>query len=276
MGVINNNNLPIPSYSKIQNEKPGYGKNISKPSTSNNPPPDDVEDITIQIFAHLLTLSDGIKRDEIEKAILLPGKEISSFSLKRLQSLQSQYLKKQSLNFPPYQTGTNFYEKEGDSSEGSTPLVGAKNIYAIVTDLFLGRRIYSLQEDRRSALELSASLKLDMNTWNAKIREYYKDPFQDEMKNIFNKAKERINIKKNFEKTIYCNRITFFSTLGLSIFAKITSFKKIFVVGFVAFSVNLIFMVIYYGKSSFKLSEQGASLKASVNKSYEKALLARL
>jgi hypothetical protein len=230
---------------------------------------DDIENITVQIFAHLHSLADRVIRSEIEEALAPPTRSVQSSPVILHKSSGSQ-------RFRPFRKETNFNERE-DNGQTLRIKDVAWNTIAIVQNIFFGVEFFESHKDNRTTEKMMEDLKTDSITWNQGLRKHYSDFFNSKfMMRAFIQADELLKNRQNVAKESYKQRVTLYVLLILSVIGKLKNKSAFTIVGLAASSITLIFMLVHYGMNSFKLSQRSAELKRTLETAENEARSNRL
>lgn len=247
-----------------------------------NKAPDWIENTTLQIFTHLCSFADRIKRTDIEAAVKTDNASAPSqlkntthnfhvffqdmegpVSEKNLHSPKLKTSYSQKIN--PYQNDNNFYENEDEGVKGSQSIV--RIILSIFTNLFFGWELVDPKRDKRTNKDWKKVLSKDESMWNC-IKINYQDNLHGGMEKVFNKAQKLMGDRIKSEKNVYYHRVTLYAMLIISGVGRLIKNNPVTIFGLVASSITLISMIAQYGMNSFKLTEQGMDLKTSVENIY--------
>jgi hypothetical protein len=224
-----------------------------------NTQPDRIENVTGQIFLHLISFADGTRCDELEAALTSGNTQPSS----------PKENKSHTHRFRPFERETYFSDFDLDQQPVHAQHV-LYNILGAVTQIFLGWQL-SAKSDERTVEEMKKDLKRDFLTWNKVIKQHYADCLRKQMEVAFDNASCLLEIREADEKWALWQRITFYSSLtslGVSTLAGKHTFM---VLSGLASSITVIFMIIHYGNSSFKQSQLASDLKTLLETTYSGA-----
>lgn len=252
--------------------------------------PDFIENLTLQIFSHLCSLADRVKRADIAFVGKLDEKSFASRLKNKNYSHPSLFQEKdrtnseKNLNTPKlkttysqkigsFQNENGFYENEEEEVKSSRSTV--YNILSIATTLFLGWELYDPKKDQRPIKICADEIEKDEVTWKL-FKNNYSDFFQVRMDNIFTQAKDLIEFRKRNEKIDLFLRITLYATLIISGVGKLVKNNTVAIAGLAASSLTLMIMIGNYALNSFKQSEYGTSLKSSAENIYTKIAIHRI
>jgi hypothetical protein len=233
-----------------------------------SPKVDDIENITVQMIIHLHKIADRENRSEIEEAI----DTTNSFQNSPLITHKSNG----SHRFRPFRKETNFNELE-DTGQILSFKHLARNTIAILGNIFFGLEFFESHQDKRTTEKMIQDLKDHEITWNQGLSKHYSDYFNYKlMGHAFAQADELLKNRQNSAKESYYQRITLYALLILSGVGKLTNKSAFAIIGLAASSITLIFMLVHYGTNSFKLSQQSAELKRSLEIAEKEAGVNRL
>lgn len=243
---------------------------------------DSIENITVQIFAHLCSFADRFNRSDVEAATTSTPHESIGLS-NSIYSLTSSSQEEDAIVSPtpiyshclrPFQRETNFYRDDNEPPIHIRNVV--RHIVSGFTRIFFGWELIDKQKDPRTFEEMITILAKDRTVWKKKLREYYSPGFQYQMNTIFSKADELAKERKYDKKLAYIQRVTFYATLIIFLIGKLKGQKAVSILGLIASSATFLFMVIYHGKISFKQSQQEIDLKDAIERLYPKTALHRI
>lgn len=286
---------PYEDHSFFKYEDYALEEEIEK---SNQNTPDGIENVTLQIFLHLASCADGKKRTDIEAVIEADTNELNS-SLKatssKLDKSSSAFFNKiegdageklnKSLNHlsssknpflqEDYSLQENpFYENE-ENGLGKTFENLTKTLSTINNLLF--KRFWTVDDDQMSTKEICDMLQKDYVTWNISIKQgNYLPYFHEEMEIIFQKAKEMVDLMRDYEKGIYRQRITLLVTLVISALGSIFRSRIITMLGLTSFVIAMIYMITQYRFKSMKIAEERENFTNLVEKALAEAAKARI
>jgi hypothetical protein len=226
---------------------------------------DDIENITIQIFAGLHSLADRIKRSEI----------VDATKPSNVKLLESYVASTHSRRFNPLRKETNFYEQEDTEQKIRTKHV-VSNILFTLGSIFFGLEFFDSHQDSRTNDEMKQKTTIDKTVWTSFLKNHYKDELNVTMNQAFTKADELLKNRQVYAKKAYYYRLTLYATLTLSLVGKVMKQKVFTILGLAASLITLIFMLILYGTNSLKQARLGADLKKLVEIAEKNAARYRL
>lgn len=224
--------------------------------------PDDIEKVTLQLFAHLYELANQTKSEEGEDwDAILKGHSPSP--------------KKHSLS-----QSTRFLQYESNFSDDSyidyipQPENSLSNLLNAVSEIFLGTR-FDYEEKQKTAFEMDDTLKKDQITWK-NLRVHYSDYFQTKMSHVFCLARNLLKERIEGDETALYYRIAFYAGAVISIVGMVLNQKFAFISGL---SISLIassYMIVRYATTSLNRMQQESDLKLSIDNIYYEAAKHRL
>lgn len=233
-------------------------------------PIDPVEKISTEILSHLHSVADRLDRSEIEKVNSTKEEEGSSIEILAKKS--------GSFNrFRPLQEETNFCETES-GSKTVTVGKGGYNfdfIFSIFKNLLLGGETFDNEKDKRSAKEMIQVVKKDETAWSDLLQKHYIVEFQTKMKKGLKCALSLLKDRQGYARWSFYERVVFYSSLALTIFAKVTSRKILANGSLKAATVTFIFMCVHYGMTSFMQSRKILELKSLTEELEKEAAISR-
>ena len=224
---------------------------------------DDIELVRYQIFIHLHSFADRLKRSEIQAAI----KNSST-------SKQSPFLGYKSSNshrLRPFRRETNFYEQE-DSEQAVRSKHVVWKILTTLGNIFFGYEFIESHQDDSTPDQMISALKVDAVTWYQGLNKYYTPYFNSKVNQAFHQADELLKNRQAYAKEAYYQRIALYALLVFSLIAKLSNHRVFTILGLGMSSVTLIFMLIRYGTISFSLAQLSSDLKWTVEIAEKEAL----
>lgn len=236
---------------------------------------DKIENITVQIFAHLYSITDQDQREEFK---IVPDASSPSLS-PPLEN--SKFTRSNSLN--PSARDTNFYEESSLNQPLHIPNV-VSDILSSVAYLFFGWDPLN-QKNKQTPKEMKDNLYKDRIFWDD-LGKHYSVYFQGKMQKVFNKAEKLLENRIKSQQWAFIQRLTLYATLIIAAIGKLSGQNAVLILGLSASAVTFLSMITHYGADSFKQAQQGAdlrqsialadNLKASIDRAYKIAFQHRL
>lgn len=224
--------------------------------------PDDIENITVQIFAHLYELANWSKCKEGEdwEAILAgcspSPKKFSSSKSSRFLQAESNFSDDSYLDYPIH----------ADNS--------ISNLLNAISEIFFGMR-FDKEKTQKTPIEIEVVLKKDRVTWKT-LRLNYTPYFRLKMKQVFQNARELLKERiKDNKIALYC-RIAFYAGLIISVVGTLTSKKFVALIGISASLITSGYMIVRYAIASLRQAQHESNLKLSIDSIYYEAAKHRL
>lgn len=230
---------------------------------------DDIENLTVQIFARLAILTDEQKRSDIEAAVstvetstLSQGSTSDSTKSVLTPDIFNSQMFGASLKLRPFRKDTNFFDEDPTVSLQTHQV--ANNIFSTLGKILFGYEAFDSSRDNRSINKMKEDLRDDHLTWNTGLSQHYQRTFNLKMDFTFNQAEKILKVKQKIYQSAYYQRITLYAFLILSSVGKLISQRLVTVLGLVASSITLIFMLTKYGTNSMQLAQLTSDLKRSL------------
>lgn len=253
--------------------------------------PDQIENITVQVFTHLCAFTDRDQRKEVEAAVLEVNEDskenskssISKFKAKysfskikeafhqardkinELPYFQSQFKSNYSHQFRPFQDDDLFEEELREEGIPTRNII--RSSLSVLAYLFLGWERFDAKEDD----ENQKKIEKDHKVWQERLKPHYSDVFQGEMDLIFAQAEGVSKNRQEQARSVYLQRLTFYAMLIISAIGKLISHRTVMILGLTAASITSIVMIALYGVNSFKQGQLEANLKTSILNAYNMA-----
>lgn len=229
---------------------------------------DQVENITLQILAHLSSIADRQDRSEIEAAIS-PVKIEAPLSppLYNPPLDRDLDLLDQKANLPifyqfqdPFRKETNFNEQEDPEVIINTTNV-AYNILSTLGDIFLGYDFFNSGKNTKTDAEMEVQLRDDRTYWFKVLNKNYESHFRIKVADALDRAGFLLKDRQDFAKEAYYHRLTLYATLILSLLGKLLNQKALTIFGLATSSITLIFMLTHYKTKTITLKGDSNKLK---------------
>lgn len=231
-------------------------------------PVDEVETVTMQILLHLQQFADRKNHSEIEAAIA----PASNPRIKKDFQVHQRTISSHSVR--AFRKDTNFYGHEDLEQPIHTAHV-AHNIFSTLGNIFLGYEFSNSQQDSRSPEKMMLALDDDRAAWD-RFQNYYKLPFRRRMIETFSQARDLLKARQIATKEARYQRLTLYASLIMSFVGKLISQKGVTILGLIASSITLLFMLTQYGATSVKLARLSSLLERSVGQAEGEAGIYRL
>lgn len=218
--------------------------------------PDPIENVTLQIFAHLHEIADRKVREEIEKVVdpianepLSPKKQSHSYS--------SHY----------YLSDSNFLDQDFGFPVHTPNVI--QNMIDSFTELFLGWRA-SDDKNQKSIHKLKEMFEDDQNSWNY-IKDDYSKEYRSKMDNIFKTAGKLITERMQDANRAYVYRVSFYAGLIITAVGYCLSRTLTTATGLACSLSAFGFMIKHYVDFSFRQMQHESELKTAVESIYYEA-----
>jgi hypothetical protein len=234
---------------------------------------DKIENVTLQIFLHLYSCADRIKRAAVEDAIPPPAEE-------DMNSLfGNEFFEDKSENvhrFRPFRKETNFAPEEEQVEHVMRTQHVVSNIFFTLLKFLFGYEHLNPNQDRRTNEEMIEDLKNDKRAWDKLLDSHYDMNFNIKMKHVFAQTNELLMARKNIAKYSYYQRITFFASCIVTFVGMLISQKAVIFFGLLSSVITLFIMIKHYGQSSFRIVKLETDLKYLIEQTMTETRLNRL
>jgi hypothetical protein len=235
------------------------------PPSIKRPEADRIENITVQIFAHLYSIADQVQRTEVENAVASNiSYSPSSPQLENFKFTHAEILH-------PSARETNFFEENNLEQPLSIQNI-VSDILSSASYLFCGWNLFNHHMNNPTPQEMKSTLYKDNKFWKEGLKRHYSKPFAAEMKKVFRIADKLLQSRIEDEKWAFIQRLTLYATLIIAAIGKLSGHKAVLIFGLSAVALTLLFMITHYGTASFKQDQQGADLRQSINRVYSTAV----
>lgn len=230
---------------------------------------DEIDRVTDQIFIHLHSFADRLKRSEIEAAIAAKN----SSTTKKSPFLG--YKSNNSHRLRPFRRETNFYEQEDPEQAVRSKHVVWK-ILTTLGKIFFGYEFIESHQDDSTPDQMIKALKIDSVIWYQELKKHYTHNFKCKVNQAFHQAGELLKNRRAYAKEAYYQRIALYALLVFSLIAKLSNHRVFTILGLGTSSITLIYMLIRYGTTSLSRAQLSSDLKWTVEIAEKEALNNRL
>lgn len=222
--------------------------------------PDDVENITLGIFANLCEVVDGKERREVKSAVT-PLSSDSPTPLKKHHSHSSRFLQ---------DSESNFSSDDFGSPINSQTVI--QNIFHGIAEIFFGWDVFTIHPHAKTTEEMGDMVRKDKITWKTLCKQgHYSDYFQAQMQSIFKDADELLAERTKEEQATNSQRISFYAGFIIAAVGKLLGHTYLAAAGFATASIIFVFMASQYISSSFSQRPRELKLAATIAAAYHDA-----